>query len=543
MSTGDPPAISPGRFDAPRLFLLGFLTLFLELVLIRYLAGNIWNLGYFPNLVLLAVFLGMGFGFLLHHLVPRESSPRLYHGAALTLLLLILFVRFFSPSFPSFGTSGGEIGGEIYFTGTPEVGGIVSYFQFGIWFLSVAVIFALISQRTAKLFRLFPPLVSYTLDISGSVCGILTFMLLSWYQVPAPYWFLIAVPFFMGAMERGPVKLLFYTPLSFALIFLLALSQDSRLLWEPYYQGSVEVHWSPYQKIEYTDGLSIPSWKKVYVNGIQHQDLYRLEELPRPIYMRPHEYRKEVGLEPYRTVLIIGAGTGNDVAAALANGAEIVDAVEIDPVIAELGRRYHPEQPYSDPRVNLIVDDGRAFMARTERRYDLIIFALTDSLIRVSAMSQLRLENYLFTDNSIRRAYGLLSETGDISLYNEYRRAWLVEKYQKMIHVATGKYPRVIFQRGTIASLLVGRLTSAEAPPALSDPDIDIPTDDWPFPYLKKRGMPGVYMMALVGVGLLVFAMALLQRRLSRIRGEARVAPATKVAFFLMGVAFLLLET
>ena len=92
MSTGDPPSISPGRFDAPRLFLLGFLTLFLELVLIRYLAGNIWNLGYFPNLVLLAVFLGMGFGFLLHHLVPRESSPRLYHGAALTLLLLILFV-------------------------------------------------------------------------------------------------------------------------------------------------------------------------------------------------------------------------------------------------------------------------------------------------------------------------------------------------------------------------------------------------------------------------------------------------------------------
>jgi hypothetical protein len=36
-----------------KLFSLGFLTLFLELALIRYLAGNIWNLGYVPNLVLI----------------------------------------------------------------------------------------------------------------------------------------------------------------------------------------------------------------------------------------------------------------------------------------------------------------------------------------------------------------------------------------------------------------------------------------------------------------------------------------------------------
>ena len=37
-----------------------------------------------------------------------------------------------------------------------------------------------------------------------------------------------------------------------------------------------------------------------------------------------------------RTVLIVGAGTGNDVAAALRMGAERVDAVEIDPAIAAL---------------------------------------------------------------------------------------------------------------------------------------------------------------------------------------------------------------
>lgn len=49
-----------------KLFSLGFLTLFLELVLIRYLAGNVWNLGYFPNLVLIAAFVGIGIGFAFH---------------------------------------------------------------------------------------------------------------------------------------------------------------------------------------------------------------------------------------------------------------------------------------------------------------------------------------------------------------------------------------------------------------------------------------------------------------------------------------------
>ena len=48
------------RTAALKLFLLGFLGLYLELGLIRYLAGSVWNLGYFPNLVLIAAFMGMG---------------------------------------------------------------------------------------------------------------------------------------------------------------------------------------------------------------------------------------------------------------------------------------------------------------------------------------------------------------------------------------------------------------------------------------------------------------------------------------------------
>ena len=44
----------------------------------------------------------------------------------------------------------------------------------------------------------------------------------------------------------------------------------------------------------------------------------------------------------FKNVLILGAGSGTDVAAALRHGVEHVDAVEIDPVIIRLGRAGTP---------------------------------------------------------------------------------------------------------------------------------------------------------------------------------------------------------
>ena len=72
----------PSQFSAIRLFFLGFLTLFLELVLIRFLAGNIWNLGYFP------VFLGMGTGFVFHRYLSDSASGCISQAAVYVLLFL-----------------------------------------------------------------------------------------------------------------------------------------------------------------------------------------------------------------------------------------------------------------------------------------------------------------------------------------------------------------------------------------------------------------------------------------------------------------------
>src|SRR5262245_37442218 len=110
----------PWSSDGARLFLLGFASLFLELILIRFLAGNIWNLGYFPNLVLTAVFIGMGIGFTFHHHVAERLSAVLFQGSALVLLALVVYVTWSHPGVPGFTQWQGDISGEVYFTNTPR---------------------------------------------------------------------------------------------------------------------------------------------------------------------------------------------------------------------------------------------------------------------------------------------------------------------------------------------------------------------------------------------------------------------------------------
>ena len=52
---------------------------------------------------------------------------------------------------------------------------------------------------------------------------------------------------------------------------------------------------------------------------------------------------------PLDRVLVVGAGSGNDVAVALDHGARHVDAVEIDPVLQARGMELHPGEPVRRP--------------------------------------------------------------------------------------------------------------------------------------------------------------------------------------------------
>jgi spermidine synthase len=539
--------LSPWTRVGAKLFLLGFSTLFLELFFIRYLAGSIWNLGYFPNLVLLSAFIGMGTGFVFHHHLDVGWSKVLFQGAFAASVALIAFVSLKHPIVPGFDVWHYNLDGDLYFAFVPfQVDNDLNYLFFILCFVVVALIFACLSQRTAKLFRQFAPLSAYTLDILGSCAGVLTFMAVSALRLPAWTWFGIFTVIFLLAMPAGWKARLLPVALS-AIAILVMFRQDRVFMRDPKSTNPLQTFWSPYQKVEYVEeppppGVPGDLRRRIFVNGLDHQEMHvKLDKL---FYQIPYFYREQKGLPRYKNVLVIGAGSGNDVAVALEHGAEHVDAVEIDPVIAMLGREHSPSKAYVDPRVNVVVDDGRAFMTQAKRKYDLIVFALTDSLVKVSSLTQLRLENYLFTRESVERACELLEEGGHIVFYNFYRLPFVAEKIQDLVGHATGRAPVVLCQDRDFYMVCGEKLTSPVRGLRADLAGPARPTDDWPFLYLENRGIPKLYLKAMGGVFCLITAL-LVALHLSTRRKEGFHAPGLlpiKIAFVVMGIAFLLLE-
>jgi SAM-dependent methyltransferase len=278
------------------------------------------------------------------------------------------------------------------------------------------------------------------------------------------------------------------------------------------------------------------------VNGISHQKMTTIErrrEGGGGVYFLPYE-RTHTALD---SVLIVGAGSGTDVAIALDQGAAHVDAVEIDPRLQQIGAQGHPERPYDDPRVEVFIEDGRAFLERSDRTYDLILFALPDSLTLVSGQSSLRLESFLFTRQAIEEARDHLKPGGAFAMYNFYREDWLVDRLAGTLATAFGSKPCVesVGSVAYLAVLMVGRdSSSVECPTTWSGAGsvaaASPATDDYPFLYLRERAIPGFYLLTL---GLILLASLALTKWAA---GGLRPMGGYLDLFF-MGTAFLLLET
>jgi SAM-dependent methyltransferase len=279
------------------------------------------------------------------------------------------------------------------------------------------------------------------------------------------------------------------------------------------------------------------------VNGIPHQQATPAESRLdwEPQYALPYERATAAWQGRLDDVLIVGAGSGTDVAIALSKGAKHVDAVEIDPKLREIGGAMHPDRPYDDPRVTTTIDDGRAFLERTDTKYDLILFALPDSLTLVSGASSLRLESYLFTTEALESARDHLKPGGAFAMYNYYREQWLVDRLALTAEQAFGHVPCVDdvgngHQAVITAGLTEGDQSCGEAWAGAAEGTPGPVDDDRPFLYLENQSIPMLYLITL-GLVLLVSALA--------VRGVGgpykRMRPYADL--FLLGVGFLLMET
>src|SRR5262245_37460605 len=331
---------------AVRLFLISFVILFLEVALIRWMPAYVRLLSYFSNFILLAAFLGIGGGGLL----TRTRSLFPWFATVQTLVIAAVYFLRLEVAVPS-STS-------IYFSSgtTQQVIPIESTMLLPVLFVVVAALFVTLAQTLGRAMEDGPPLQMYTVNLLGSLAGVAGFALMSWLELPPTAWFglafALAVPFLL---DLRPV---------FAAVN-IALLATSLVLVHLMSQGTI---WSPYYKIT---ASTSDSETVVEVNNIFHQSMA-------PVTKKEYFYQC-----PYRVfgdnfddVLILGAGSGTDVAASLLHGTKHIDAVEIDPVIVRLGRERHPDHPYSDPRVRVVTDDARHFLRTTDKKYDLVVFAL-----------------------------------------------------------------------------------------------------------------------------------------------------------------------
>jgi SAM-dependent methyltransferase len=320
--------------------------------------------------------------------------------------------------------------------------------------------------------------------------------------------------------------------------------------------------WSPYNKIEVgmvpyyfsSDGRELGSTVMLRVQNLFYQWILNLSddaagrwgshpffEFWRRRYDYPYSWKSRPS-----NVLILGAGTGNDVAAALRNGARHVDAVEIDPDIIRLGSVLHPEHPYADSRVHLVADDARAVLRRPGKSYDLIVFGLLDSHLSFysSLGGNIRLDNYVYTVDSFRQALDRLAPDGILSLSFYMEHPWLLARMVKMVETASGRSPFVMINTADTFTLVTGPGASHEGH---SDVTVGVPDtfvkanppgplaeDDWPFLYLQNRTVP----MPIIAfsIGALVITALLVA---SFFKGQISIDRH----FFFLGAGFLLLET
>lgn len=502
-----------------RLVLLSFLMLFVELALIRWTGSNVIYLSYFSNFVLLGSFLGIGIGFL-----RARARINLFIYAPVALTFFVGFVLIFPVEIDRSGS-------DLIYFGAFQPTGLPLWLMLPIVFGAVAAVMAMIAEGVARTFVQFEALEAYRLDIAGSICGIVAFSALSFAWAPPIAW---------GAVMAGVFALLIPRSTRWP----LRAAQGVALVGLVFMLGRESIvpewSWSPYYKIQVQPGETDGPYRyTISANGVPHQAIIATRDrlAAEPIYFLPYEH---IAGNSLRNVLIIGAGNGNDVATALAMGAGHVDAVEIDPRLLQLGRDLHPDRPYADPRVDAHVNDGRAFLEQVDATYDLILFALPDSLTLVAGQSSIRLESYLFTGEAIASAREHLAPGGAFSMYNFYRERWLVDRYAGTLQDAFKGTPCIDdVGSGQLAALTV-TLDPADLTctvPWAAAGEVPAPaTDDHPFPYLRQAGLPPFYLLAislilLASVGLVRVAAGSFRP----MRGYLDLAA--------MGAAFLLLET
>jgi SAM-dependent methyltransferase len=544
-----------------KLFVFSLLSLYFELLIIRWLSSEIRIFAYFKNIPLIACLFGLGVG-LATAKVGKDWSRFFPIGLAI-ITAIICFAEPLGLVHISFVNAS-----EYYI-----IGGILNQFLDSpyIWQRSLLLIPALavllavfylivftflaMGQRLGKMLNWFEPLTGYSINVAGSLTGIVLFTFLSFLSAKPWMWLglgvLLCLWFYKNWLEIA------FLLGSVALAFAIATTQPN-------------VYWSPYYRIDvdkkFVDAVGkLPEVPWGYTFRVNHDVMEAAVDLsPAFIDKLPEEQRgrlfdhydliyKVINRVP-GSVLILASGDGDDAAAALRNGVNQIDCVEIDPEIVRLAKELHPEHPYSSPKVTVHVNDARAYMRNSRDKYDFVNFAYLDSHAALSSMSSIRLDNYVYTVESFRDALRLLKPNGIICVTFYPSSHWQIARVHNAFKAAVGEEPIGVWSTKVKSitffagpglnrdSILHGnfdlfhpeQLEKALASENATWDSVEPTTDDWPFLFLRRRAIDLPYMGGLLLA--LLAGFNLIQRTLKS------AAEPQRRTLFCLGAAFMLIE-
>ncbi|PWB54067.1 MAG: hypothetical protein C3F13_07180 [Anaerolineales bacterium] len=538
------------------------------MMLIRWIGTEIRIFAYLQNTILVVCFLGLGLGCF------TCRKPIRLHQSLVPLGILTLFM-----SIPIIRTGLAYISELLSvlrdftiwastFSNSPwmtiiyvAIGLILSYCVL----ILVVDVFVPIGRLLGRLLDDHPNTIfAYSVNIAGSLIGTWLFVILSFFYLPPFWWFAVFAVIMSIFIIWTRVNWRINISLLIAIIVLSWFAGQV--------PGALKVIWSPYQKlvVTKTDRNAFGFGDLlVTVNNTGYQLISDLSEIH--VFSDPEMYDPELeGLSQYdiplllhpdpNNYLIVGAGTGNDAAGGLRQGVENITAVEIDPAIISLGRTYHPEQPYSSPAVQIVNDDARSFFATTKQKFDVISFGLLDSHT-MTAMTNSRLDHYVYTQESIQRAKSLLADGGIMVLTFAPQELYIADRIDKVLEDVFGEAPisflipttpygwggvmfiagdmKVAEQQISQNQKLKAYIDSLQQAHLYTLPNTtQITTDDWPYLYLESPKIPVLFLL-LAGLIILILFRSLRRWDSSSVFSKWK---RTHWHFFFLGAAFLLLE-
>ncbi|MFC1622305.1 hypothetical protein ACFL13_02925, partial [Patescibacteria group bacterium] len=421
--------------NAFQLFAVSCFALFLEMVVIRWLSSSIRIFAFLKNIPLIISFLGLGLGIMTTHpkIRLKENLLRIY--ALLVVILGTSKISSLSMAPIPTGDSLWVWWSSEVFLDTQLRSSMSTIIASWVGYIIVVTailtllffLFFSIGQHIQERLRKFKPLDAYKYDLLGSIFGVLLFTLVSFLHTSPFWWVLISTILLLTLIKVNVKRALLLLFISFVT-----------------YIGTLGTYWSPYYRIDVREIMrgkdGTAGAVALTVNHVYFQQMANFSEDYLGKYANEEHKRVSVNYNlPYMfvknpgDVLVVGAGGGNDVAAALRHGAKSVDAVDIDPLILQLGEKLHPEKPYHNSNVTQIVDDARSYFEKTDKKYDTIVYGLLDSHTTSSTFSNIRLDNFVYTLESFSAAKEHLKDGGNVILSFAAGKPWILSRISEML--------------------------------------------------------------------------------------------------------------